>query len=88
MSRKYKDHNVVVFGVNDEDPKTARRFLEQKHPDLATLTDEKGKVHRLYGCYSIPTVMVIDPAGKVVAPFVGERQEGELVAALKQAGLR
>ncbi len=87
LSRKYKDRNVLVFGINDEEVKTAKRFLEQHHPDLETLHDGEGKVHRLYGCYSIPTVMVIDPAGKIVAHFVGERPESELVAALKQAGM-
>lgn len=87
LSRKYKDRNVLVFGINDEEVQTAKRFLEKNHPDLATLHDGQGKVHKLYGCYSIPTVLIIDPAGKVVAHFVGERTEGDLVAALKQAGL-
>ncbi len=87
LSRKYKDRNVVVFGVNDEEVQTAKRFLDKNHPDLATLHDAQGKVHRLYGCYSIPTVLIIDAAGKVVAHFVGERPESDLVAALKQAGM-
>lgn len=88
LSRKYKDKDVMILGINNEDPKTARRFLEQHHPDLATLHDEKAKVQRMYSCYAIPTVMVIDRDGKIVADFVGERSEGELVAALKQAGMR
>lgn len=88
LSRRYKEKNVIVLGVNNEDAKIARRFLEQHHPDLATLHDEKGKVSRMYSCYAIPTVMVIDGTGKIVAHFVGERSEGELVAALKQAGMQ
>ena len=88
LSRKYKDQGVLVYGVNNEDAKTAKTFLAQHHPDLATLHDEKGKVSRVYGCYSIPTVMVIDRTGTVVAHFIGERQESELVAALKQAGMQ
>ncbi len=87
LSRKYKDRNVLVFGINDEEVQTAKRFLEKNHPDLATLHDAQGKVHRLYGCHAIPTVLIIDPAGKVVAHFVGERPESDLVAALKQAGM-
>ena len=86
LSRKYKDHNLVVYGVNDEDVGTAKKFLEKHHPDLDTLHDS-GKVYRTYGCSSIPTVLVIDPNGKIVAHFVGERSEGELIAALKQAGM-
>lgn len=88
ISRKYKDKNVLVFGINDEDVQTAKRFLEKSDPDLATLHDAQGKIHKLYGCYSIPTVLIIDPAGKVVAHFIGERPENELVAALKEAGMK
>jgi thioredoxin-like negative regulator of GroEL len=43
-------------------------------------------VHKLYGCRAIPTVPVIDRSGKIVAHFVGARQESELVAALQRAG--
>ncbi len=87
LSRKYKDRNVLVFGVNDEDVATAKHFLEKNHPDLATLHDGGGKVNKMYGTHAIPTVLVIDPTGKIVAHFVGERSENELVAALKQAGM-
>ena len=87
LSRQYTDQGVVVLGVNDEDAKTARNFLEAHHPDLATLHDAGGKIHRLYGAYSIPTVLVIDRKGTVVAHFVGERQKSDLVTALKRAGM-
>ncbi len=87
LGRKYKDKGVLVLGVNDEDAKIARLYLADHHPDLATLHDDKSKVHRLYGCRAIPTVMVIDRSGVIVAHFVGRRQESELVAALKLAGV-
>ncbi len=87
LGRKYKDKGVLVLGVNDEDAKIARRYLADHHPDLATLHDDKSKVHRLYGCRAIPTVLVIDRSGVIVAHFVGMRQESELVAALKLAGV-
>ncbi len=88
ISRKYSDRNVAVFGVNDEDASTAKHFLEKNHPDLQTLHDASGKVFRTYGCHAIPTVLVIDPGGKIVAHFLGERPETELVAALKDAGMK
>ena len=72
LSRKYKDRNVLVYGINDEDLKTAKHFLEAHHPDLETLHDDKDKVHKMYGCRAIPTVLVIDPGGTIVAHFVGE----------------
>ncbi len=88
LSRKYKEKNVVVLGINDEDASTARHFLEKNHPDLETLHDGGKKVSRTYGCNAIPTVVVINPEGTVVAHFVGSRSEDVLVAALKQAGLQ
>ena len=87
ISKKYSDRNVAVFGVNDEAARTATTFLEKTHPNLQSLHDEGGKIYRTYGAYSIPTVLVINPEGKIVAHFVGERSEGDLVSALKQAGL-
>jgi peroxiredoxin/outer membrane lipoprotein-sorting protein len=88
ISKKYSDRNVVVFGVNDEETSTARRFLEKNHPDLQTLHDGGGKVHRTYGCHAIPTVLIINPEGTIVAHFVGERSQTELLAALKDAGMK
>lgn len=88
ISKKYSDRNVVVYGVNDEETGTAKRFLEKNHPDLQTLHDAGGKVHHTYGWYSIPTVLVINPNGQITAHFVGERSETELVAALRDAGMK
>jgi thiol-disulfide isomerase/thioredoxin/outer membrane lipoprotein-sorting protein len=88
ISKKYADRNVAVFGVDDEEVATAKHFLEKNHPDLVTLYDGGGKVHHIYGCRSIPTVLVINPEGKIVAHFVGGRPENELLAALKDAGMK
>jgi len=88
LSRKYKEKNVLVLGINDEDVATAKHFLEKNHPDLETLHDGGRKVNRMYGCHAIPTVVVINPQGTIVAHFVGGRSEDVLIAALKQAGMQ
>ena len=85
LSHKYEG-KVAVYGINSEDAKTTRRYLEEHNPGLLTLHDDKSKVSRMYGCSSIPTVVVLDKSGKVVAHFVGQREERDLIAALKQAG--
>jgi len=79
---------VLVLGINDEDVATAKHFLEKNHPDLETLHDGGRKVNRMYGCHAIPTVVVINPQGTIVAHFVGGRSEDVLIAALKQAGMQ
>ena len=88
LSRKFKEKNVLVFGINDEDVATAKRFLDKNHPELATLHDPNRKVSKMYAAYAIPTVLVIDPNGTIVGHFVGTREEPELLAALKRAGLQ
>ena len=79
---------MVGLGINSEDVSTAKHFLEKNHPDLETLHDGGHKVSNTYGCSAIPTVVVIDPTGKVAAHFVGQRSADVLVAALKQAGMQ
>lgn len=86
LSRRYAG-KLAVYGINDEDAKIAKRYLDAHHPELATLHDEKAKVAHTYGCSSIPTVIILDRTGKVIAHFIGTREESDLVAALKQAGL-
>jgi hypothetical protein len=54
----------------------------------ATLHDEKAKVTRAYGCYSIPTVVVLDKSATIIAHFIGECMEKELFAAVKTSRRR
>ena len=85
---EYKNKGVVVFGVNDEDRGTARKYLEKAGLDLPTLDDSSQKAHRLYHISAIPTVFLIGADGKVVRYFVGGRSEEALRAALRSAGVR
>jgi len=86
LHEAFKDKGVVVFGVNDEDKGTARKYLEKASLDLPTLDDSSEKAHRLYHVSAIPTVYVIDANGKVVKYFRGGRSEDVLREALKTAG--
>jgi len=88
LSRKLKGTNVVILGVNDEDVVTAKKFLLGSHHDLTTLHDAGRQVTKLYGCYAIPTVFIIDPAGRIAAHYVGGREEPEFMASLRQAGMK
>jgi peroxiredoxin len=87
LYRTYKDKDLAVLGINDEDSGTVKSFLKKNDYSLPTLVDSKRSVHRIYGARAIPTVVVIDRKGVIVAHFVGSRPETELVAALKTAGL-
>jgi peroxiredoxin/outer membrane lipoprotein-sorting protein len=87
LYREGKDKNLVVLGVNDEDAGTIKKFLQTNSYALPTLVDSSGLIHKLYGIRAIPTVVVINRDGMVVADYVGKRTEEEVAAALKTAGL-
>jgi len=87
LHEAYKDKGLVVFGVNDEDKGTAKKYLEKASLDLPTLDDSSEKAHKLYRVSAIPTVYVIDANGKVVKYFRGGRSEDVLREALKSAGV-
>ena len=86
LSEELKDKGVAIYGVNDEDAKTARKYLEGAHLNVTTLDDSAHKVHAAYRVNSIPTVFVIGPDGKVVQWLKGGHSEKSLRAAILQAG--
>ena len=87
LNRQFKDGDVVVLGINDEDSGTVKSFFKKHEYTLTTLMDSKKAVHRMYGARAIPTVIVIDRSGTIKAHYIGTRTEEELLAALKDAGL-
>jgi len=87
LYEEYKDKGVVVLGINAEDKATVEHYLGKQGLTLPVLMDSKRTANKLYGCHAIPTVVVINGQGLVVAHYVGERSEDDLVAALKSAGL-
>lgn len=87
LYHKLKGHNAVVLGVSDEGRGTVRSFLKKHSYDLPTLVDSSDAVHKMYGVQAVPTLVIINPRGVVVADYVGERTEEQLTAALKTAGL-
>ena len=58
----------VAVGVNDS-IKKVRRVQEQQQLPYKILFDESGRVSQLYGVMGIPTHIVIDKDGKVLARF-------------------
>jgi len=86
LSAAYRDKDVVVIGVNDEDRATVKHYLEKQSLALTVLMDSSQKVHGQYGCHALPTVVIINREGTVTAQYVGGRSEEELRAALRTAG--
>jgi thiol-disulfide isomerase/thioredoxin len=88
LGLELKDKGLVVFAVNQgESSETARRFLAKNQYATTTLLDQKVEVGRAYKVSGIPTLVIIDRAGKIAAHFVGVRDEVTLREGLKKAGL-
>src|SRR5262245_49475637 len=59
--------DVVLVGVNTADnPIRAREFAEREQLPYAAVLDT-GEVAEAYGASSLPTLVVIDPSGRVVS---------------------
>jgi thiol-disulfide isomerase/thioredoxin len=69
LHKELKDKGFDVVGVNlDKDPEALAKFLEENDVPWENLTGEKTQeLARKYGVRGIPTMMLIDREGKVVA---------------------
>jgi len=93
MQAKYGARGLQVVGINLDAKRTdADQFLAQLPARFALAFDAKGESARRFAVKGMPTSVLIDPSGKVIAVHQGfrddERKELEdrLVAALPAKG--
>ena len=83
LERKYRDE-LVVIGVhspkfdNEKDVAQLRRTLDRLGIDHPVAQDADFRIWREYTVRAWPTLVLIDPAGYVVAAVAGEGQAAEL----------
>ncbi len=92
--RDLKGQGLTVLSVNTSDDKDAMQAFLAAHPEYTTtmLFDPNRKPNAVADSYQvtgIPTIYVLDKAGKVVASFVGYEpdEEAKVRLALSYAGL-
>ncbi len=89
LYQEFKKKGLVVYAVNQrESSEKARSYLEQYKYTTTALLDQKGEVGTQYKVQGIPTLVIIDRQGKIVAHFVGVRPEETLREGLKKAGIQ
>lgn len=80
VEKKYRDSPVIVIGVhsakfaNEKDKRNIENAIARydiRHP---VVMDNDMKIWRAYGSQGWPTIMIIDPAGKIVYRQSGEGQ--------------
>jgi cytochrome c biogenesis protein CcmG, thiol:disulfide interchange protein DsbE len=76
---------VVLVGVNTSDnPLRAREFAERENLPYAAVLDT-GEVAQAYGASSLPTLVVIDPSGRVVSAASRVMSASEVEKAIAKA---
>jgi cytochrome c biogenesis protein CcmG, thiol:disulfide interchange protein DsbE len=86
IEREWGPKGLHVLRITDEEPDIVKEFLKTSRMDFATLVNGRD-VWSKYGVNTIPTIVIIDKTGKIIAYDVAELSEAELVERLKQAGL-
>lgn len=77
--------DVVLVGVNTADnPVRAREFAERQNLPYAAVLDTDG-VAEAYGANSLPTLVVIDPSGRVVSAASRVMSASEVEKAIAKA---
>ncbi|MBK7399589.1 MAG: TlpA family protein disulfide reductase [Myxococcales bacterium] len=86
LSRRMASEGVVVVGVLvDPDADAARALVRETGASYLQLADREGDAARAFAVDSLPSVVVIDRAGKVVAYHTGYTTEMELEASIRRA---
>lgn len=76
----YKDQGVEIIAVNVGDTKLAvTNFVDKHGLNFPVVRDENRDVMNMYGVGKfLPTTMLIDPTGKIVAIEIGELTEEKI----------
>ncbi|HUZ45962.1 MAG TPA: redoxin domain-containing protein [Terriglobia bacterium] len=80
---QYKDKNVVVLAVDDENQATVRSFLKDHHYGFTALVDQQRTLFKKFVVRYIPTVFVINGKGIIVRHIVGLENPEQLLEAIK-----
>ena len=84
----YGQKGLAVLAISAENKPIVQNFLTQNKYTFPTYLDAGSVANKSYGITGIPTTVVIDRAGNVVAFMVGLNPRENILAALKKAGLK
>ncbi len=87
VSRRWRDRGVVVVGVNTDLPDQGdpRAFARSHGLSYPIVRDDEGAAQRAYDIDSLPTLVVVSKAGKILAVRSGITDDGELERLVQEA---
>jgi cytochrome c biogenesis protein CcmG/thiol:disulfide interchange protein DsbE len=87
VSRRWRDQGVVVVGIDTDTPDQGdpRAFARDHGLSYPIVHDDVGLASRQYEVESLPTLVVVSRAGKIVAVRTGVTDDAELERLIRQA---
>jgi thiol-disulfide isomerase/thioredoxin len=87
LERDLSEKGLVLARITEEPAEQVDRFLFRTHHNFSTLVNGAA-VAKQYGVRGIPTLVVIDQAGKIVSYDVNELGESGLLQRLQRGGIQ
>jgi cytochrome c biogenesis protein CcmG, thiol:disulfide interchange protein DsbE len=79
LARRYESKGLVVLGVNVSDPPNViKQYASQKGLSYPMLVESGSTVSESYGVKNLPSLVILDKEGKVMAYLVGVVDEASL----------
>ncbi len=79
LARRYESKGLVVLGVNVSDPPSViKQYATQKGLSYPMLVESGSNVSDSYGVKNLPSLVILDKEGKVMAYLVGVVDEASL----------
>jgi cytochrome c biogenesis protein CcmG, thiol:disulfide interchange protein DsbE len=87
LARRWRERGVVVVGVGTDRPEEGDpgAFALARGLSYPIVRDDMGRASRAYGVEGLPTLVVVSPAGKIVAVRTGVTDDPELERLVRQA---
>lgn len=87
LYQEFKGKGLVVLGIADDDLNTLRRFAAEQKIGYPLLPDAGRKAHMDFRIEGIPTSLIYNRSGKLVAQVFDIRTRQKFLSLLLKAGL-
>ncbi len=88
MHEEFSKKGLVVLAVSDEDKDTVAKFINENKYTFQTCLDANAAAAKVYKVTGIPTTVVVDAKGNLVAYQMGLEPEAALRESLAKAGIK
>jgi thiol-disulfide isomerase/thioredoxin/outer membrane lipoprotein-sorting protein len=85
LHREYKNKDVIILGINDEEAEVAQNYLKRNRYTFNTLIDAEKQAWRSYRISAIPHSFFITKDGRIAASLLGQQRERDFRAGIEKA---